>query len=479
MSNASDFVIENGVLTKYLGREKEVTIPEGVTAIGQGAFRIKNVVRVVLPDSVEEIGWDAFSSCRVLEEVVFSRNLKRILPNAFNNCSKLKEVVLPESLESIGGCAFNGCSRLEKLVLPEHDLEIGQYVFSDCKSLVDENGYSVVRGVLYAYNEQMPEEFHIPDGVKQTQLNPSWYPIHVRSVYLPASLEHMDDGLLKNVARLDRCEIHCAVTDPKEAQRIVKKVFDWETLAWAYLEGKVTGCDLVLEALKKQIASKAAREELLDSLVDDENPDAMNRFLACVKKLPLEELDSAIEKAKHTAVRAALLDYKQKTYTTKKVAKAKQDAQDKELGLKEKTLSDWRKTLKIAKRGDRYAVTGFKTDAAEKAVWNKTAPDGVEITIPCQIGSIPVDLADRAFQNCSYVKTIVVEEGVTSIGDYAFSDCRWLRDVYIPGSVTDFGENEGGLFCAGMYGKPCTIHAPAGSKAEEQAKKNNIPFVAE
>jgi hypothetical protein len=51
--------------------------------------------------------------------------------------------------------------------------------------------------------------------------------------------------------------------------------------------------------------------------------------------------------------------------------------------------------------------------------------------------------------------------------------------VYIPGSVTDFGENEGGLFCAGMYGKPCTIHAPAGSKAEEQAKKNNIPFVAE
>lgn len=74
MSNASDFVIENGVLTKYLGREKEVTIPEGVTAIGQGAFRRKNVVRVIMPDSVEEIGWDAFSDCQILEEVVFSKN---------------------------------------------------------------------------------------------------------------------------------------------------------------------------------------------------------------------------------------------------------------------------------------------------------------------------------------------------------------------------------------------------------------------
>ena len=205
----------------------------------------------------------------------------------------------------------------------------------------------------------------------------------------------------------------------------------------------------------------------------------MNRFLACVKKLPLEELDGAVEKAKHTAVRAALLDYKQKTYTTKKVAKAKQEAQEKELGLKEKTLSDWRKTLKIAKRGERYAVTGVKESFAENAVFSKNAPDGVEIVIPAQIGGIPVDIADRAFLNCPYIKIITVEEGVTSIGDYAFSDCKRLRDVYLPGSVSDFGENEGAIFCAGMYEKPCTIHAPAGSKAEEQAKKNNIPFVVE
>lgn len=480
MSNASDFIIENGVLTKYSGREKEVTIPEGVTAIGTGAFRIKNVVRVIMPDSVEEIGWDAFSNCKMLEEVVFSRNLKRILSNAFAGCTKLHRVALPEGLESIGGCAFNGCSRLEELVLPEHDPEIGQYAFSGCSSLVDENGYSVVRGVLYGYNEQRPEEFHVPEGVKQTQFNPGWYPIHVRSVYLPASLEHLDDGLLKDVGRLEHCEIHCTVTDPKEAQRIVKRVFDWEVLAWAYLEGKVTACDLVLEALKKQIASKAAREELLDSLVEDETPDAMIRFLGCMKKLPLEELDAAIEKAKHAPVRAALLDYKQKTYTTKKVSKAKKDAQDKELGLKEKTLSDWRKTLKIAKRGERYAVTGVKESYVEDAViWKKTAPDGVELVIPAQIGGIPVVVDVQAFRDCAYIKTIVIEEGVTSIGDSAFYNCRRLRDVYVPGSVTDFGETDGALFCAGVYGKPCTIHAPAGSKAEELAKVENLPFVAE
>ena len=38
MSDLKDFVIENGVLTKYVGTEKEVVIPNSVTKIGERAF---------------------------------------------------------------------------------------------------------------------------------------------------------------------------------------------------------------------------------------------------------------------------------------------------------------------------------------------------------------------------------------------------------------------------------------------------------
>lgn len=38
MSNTSDFVIENGVLTKYNGSNENVVIPDGVTEIGSRAF---------------------------------------------------------------------------------------------------------------------------------------------------------------------------------------------------------------------------------------------------------------------------------------------------------------------------------------------------------------------------------------------------------------------------------------------------------
>ena len=38
MSNINDFVIENGVLKKYVGPGGDVIIPEGVTSIGNGVF---------------------------------------------------------------------------------------------------------------------------------------------------------------------------------------------------------------------------------------------------------------------------------------------------------------------------------------------------------------------------------------------------------------------------------------------------------
>ena len=38
MSTTSDFIIENGVLTKYVGLGGDIVIPDGVTAIGTGAF---------------------------------------------------------------------------------------------------------------------------------------------------------------------------------------------------------------------------------------------------------------------------------------------------------------------------------------------------------------------------------------------------------------------------------------------------------
>ena len=79
----------------------------------------------------------------------------------------------------------------------------------------------------------------------------------------------------------------------------------------------------------------------------------------------------------------------------------------------------------------------------------------------------------KAFADCEELKNVVIPDSVTRIGYAAFAYCGGLTNIIIPDSVTEIGQ-EAFADCHKL-----TIHAPAGSYAEQYAKENNIPFVAE
>jgi hypothetical protein len=55
----SDFIIEDGVLMKYVGNGGDVVIPDGVTEIGERSFyECENLINVTIPDSVVSIAND-------------------------------------------------------------------------------------------------------------------------------------------------------------------------------------------------------------------------------------------------------------------------------------------------------------------------------------------------------------------------------------------------------------------------------------
>ena len=84
-----------------------------------------------------------------------------------------------------------------------------------------------------------------------------------------------------------------------------------------------------------------------------------------------------------------------------------------------------------------------------------------------------LELGNQAFDGCSSLKEIHLPNNLKTIGSWAFENCSSLEKVTIPRSVTSIGR---GTF----NGCPkLTIYAPAGSYAEQYAKENNIPFVAE
>lgn len=65
-----DFEIKDGVLIKYHGSDTDVVIPDTLTEIGNNAFECcTNLKSITIPDNVTKIGDNAFANCANLKYV--------------------------------------------------------------------------------------------------------------------------------------------------------------------------------------------------------------------------------------------------------------------------------------------------------------------------------------------------------------------------------------------------------------------------
>ena len=96
----------NLVVTDFIKEQQRVIIPEGVVAIGPRAFDASYVQEVIIPDTVKEIGNEAFLRCKNLESVVFPNDIKEIGEGLFQDCTRLRSFIVPETVETIGASAF-------------------------------------------------------------------------------------------------------------------------------------------------------------------------------------------------------------------------------------------------------------------------------------------------------------------------------------------------------------------------------------
>ncbi len=116
-----NFVIKDGLLKKYIGNEKEVTIPSFVTTISIRSFaNCQHITSIIIPNTVTRIMQAAFTDCFNLTNVVIFDSVKSIPTYAFADCKKLKSVVIPDSVKNIYGWAFKGCENLKSVALPAH-----------------------------------------------------------------------------------------------------------------------------------------------------------------------------------------------------------------------------------------------------------------------------------------------------------------------------------------------------------------------
>lgn len=119
-----------------------ITIPstlggKPVTMIYDYSFRdFKNLKKVVMPNTVTDIGIAVFDDCSALESVTFSNTLKHISVFAFRNCTSLKEVNLPDTVKSLYSGVFQNCSSMKTFHVPASLTFIGEgNLFIGCTSL--------------------------------------------------------------------------------------------------------------------------------------------------------------------------------------------------------------------------------------------------------------------------------------------------------------------------------------------------------
>lgn len=205
---ASDFLIRDGVLEQYTGKESVVQVPAGVRVIGSRAFYENRTVRkVILPEGITEIA-DGISGHEAgafrksaLQEIALPQSLQRIGSYAFDSAA-LQSIVLPAGLREIGEFAFTG-TRLTQITIPAGVTGISEGCFSFCSQLEQITLPEGLRTLgESAFLSCAPEQITIPDSV--TEIGESCFLLcgRLREITLPKDLPQLREKVFASCRAL-------------------------------------------------------------------------------------------------------------------------------------------------------------------------------------------------------------------------------------------------------------------------------------
>jgi len=184
-----------------------------VRSIGEYAFEANSLGKYdsnrhyVIPETVEEIGDEAFYRSYAMEQVTIPSSLKQMGEQVFADSPKLKKAVINSPM--IGKGQFRICNNLEIIEIGDSLREIGAYAFHKCPALwyirmpKANAHFRAIDGVLYSADtaalalypcKHDGEEFVLPEEVN-TLRSSSLRAVNLRKLVLPKGLSQIENEL--------------------------------------------------------------------------------------------------------------------------------------------------------------------------------------------------------------------------------------------------------------------------------------------
>ena len=428
-------------LTGYIGRETSLVLPESlggyeITAVGQSAFAGNTAIKkVVIPDCYTTIGARAFENCTRIASLSLGGGISTWgkdwgYGGAFAGCVNLFEVDFAHGITSIGHAAFKGCTLLDAIYLPDSVTLVEDAAFEDCELLDIADVYGNIGSYAFhncSYMSQLTIRNAGSIGAHAFQGCTS-----LKDVELPATLTSIGGEAFRSCNKLRAIVIPDSVTSlgyrafmdclQLKQATVGSGVQEWPT-DWGD-SSVFNNCPALVNITVRPGVTHLPEDFVKNcrSLKEVNLPEGLvslgdSMFVGCAS-LETILFPSTLETiGNYTFDGCALL---------------------KEAVLPESLISIGSSSFRATALTE-VIIPNNCTDIGCYAFQNCESLK--HVTLGEFVSNWWEDWGHNgAFENCVNLETLVVENGVNSIGTYAFRNCPKLQTVEIPSTSVCVGE---------------------------------------